>query len=83
MAEVGVTVITPRKVVFSGKARSVILPGEGGVFEILPFHKSILSRLVGGTLIIDEESILIKRGVVKMHQNNVTVIVEPEGDVSP
>ena len=76
MADLDVTVLTPRKIVFSGKAKSVILPGEQGEFEILPFHKSILSRLVSGTLFIDEAGILIKRGVVKMHNNIATIIIE-------
>ena len=83
MAEVNVTVLTPRKILFSGKAKSIILPGEGGEFEVLPFHKSILSRLVAGTLFIDDEGIDIKRGAIKVHQNIATIIIEQQGEDTP
>jgi F0F1-type ATP synthase epsilon subunit len=71
-----VTVRTPSEEVFQGKAASVILPGESGVFEVLPFHKRILSRLVTGTISVDERDIPIKRGIVMVDQNTVTVIAE-------
>ena len=71
-----VSVLTPQEVIFEGKAKSVVLPGEEGVFEILPFHKRILSRLISGRLFIDEQSFSIKRGIVKVNQNRVTIIVE-------
>jgi len=71
-----VTVLTPKGVVFEGKAGSVILPGEQGVFNVLPFHKRLLSRLVSGTLFIDDQSLPIRRGIVKINQNKVTVIIE-------
>ena len=51
-----VSVVSPIKIIFEGKAKSVILPGEQGVFEVLPFHKPILSRLITGTIVIDNES---------------------------
>ncbi len=71
-----VTVLSPREIIFEGQAKSVILPGEKGVFEVLPFHKRILSRLISGKLFIDEQSFPVKRGIVKVNQNKVTIIVE-------
>ncbi|MFA5356751.1 MAG: hypothetical protein WC301_05030 [Candidatus Omnitrophota bacterium] len=71
-----VSILTPREVIFEGNARSVILPGEEGVFEVSPFHKSIVSRLISGNLFIDNEMIPVRRGVMKMHNNRVTVIIE-------
>jgi F0F1-type ATP synthase epsilon subunit len=71
-----VTVLSPQEVMFEGKAKSIILPGEQGVFEALPFHKRILSRLISGRLFIDEQGFPIKRGIVKVNQNEVTIIVE-------
>ncbi len=71
-----VLILDPIKAIFEGKAKSVILPGEEGVFEILPFHKRILSRLVGGTIVLDERAIPIRRGIVKADQNAVTIILE-------
>jgi len=71
-----ISILSPQKIIFNGKARRVVLPGEQGIFEVLPFHKSILSRLISGTLFIDEESFFIRRGVIKVYQNKVTIIVE-------
>ena len=71
-----VEVLNPKEVIFEGKARSVMVPGEQGVFEILPFHKRILSRLVSGTVIIDQKTVSIQRGIVKAELNKVTIIME-------
>jgi len=73
-----VTVINPRGVVFEGPAQRVIMPGEDGVFEVLAFHKRLLSRLLTGTVIIDEQTIPIYRGVVRVGNNDVTIIMEQE-----
>jgi len=73
-----VSVLTPSEVIFEGKARSVMFPGEEGVFEVYPFHKRLLSRLISGTLIIDHRSITIRRGIVKVDLNRVTAIVEQD-----
>jgi F-type H+-transporting ATPase subunit epsilon len=71
-----VLILTLDRVIFDGKAKTLVLPGEQGTFEILPFHKRLLSRLVKGPLVLDGESYPIKRGVVKVGLNEVTVIVE-------
>ncbi|MFC1621414.1 hypothetical protein ACFL2G_03820 [Candidatus Omnitrophota bacterium] len=71
-----IIVLTPNKIIFKGQAKSVIVPGEYGIFEVLPFHKRILGRLIRGTVHIDETEVPIKRGLVKAGQNKVTVIVE-------
>ena len=74
--QLDVSIFTPQDLIFHKKVKRLVLPGESGVFEILPFHKSLLSRLVSGTLIADEKHIALKRGVVKVSNNNVTVIIE-------
>ena len=71
-----VSVLSPKEVIFEGEAKSLSVPGEQGVFELLSFHKRILSRLISGTLVVDGQSIYIKRGVIKVNQNKVTVLVE-------
>ncbi len=73
-----VTILSPRKVIFKGQAKSVIVPGEGGVFEVLPFHKHILSRLLSGVLIVDGQGLSITRGVIKASKNEITIIMEEE-----
>lgn len=76
MAFLDVCVITPRKIFFEGKAKSVILPGEQGEFEILPFHKPILSRLFSGVMYVDDIAISILRGIARCYLNKVVVVVE-------
>ena len=71
-----VTVITQVKVIYEGRARSVILPGDAGVFEVLPFHKRILSRLLKGRIEVDGKSFPILRGVVKVERNHLVAVVE-------
>ena len=71
-----VSIFNLKKVVFQGQAGRVVVSGEEGVFEILPFHKRILSRLISGEVIVDQQSFPIRRGVVKMDQNKVTIIFE-------
>ena len=71
-----ITIVSPERMIFEGQAPSVILPGENGVFEVLPFHKRLLSRLLPGYLVIGQEAFPIKRGVAKVGLNSVTIIVE-------
>lgn len=71
-----VSVLSPKEVIYEGKAKSVTLPGEAGIFEVLVFHRPILSRLISGMLFIDEQGLLIQRGIAKVSQNKVMVIVE-------
>ena len=73
---VNVTVLNPRQVLFEGKAKSIILPGEKGMFEVLAHHKRLLSRLISGTLLVDEKVFPLQRGIVKVNQNDVTIIIE-------
>ncbi len=73
---IDVSILSPTRVVFEGKAKSITLPGEEGVFEVLPFHKAILTRLISGTLFLDEQAVSIRRGLVSVNQNKVTIIVE-------
>ena len=47
-----VEVITPDKILFSGEAVSVKLPGSGGSFEALANHAPLLSSLEKGQIIV-------------------------------
>lgn len=71
-----VLILSPREVIFEGKAESVSLPGEQGTFEVLSFHKNLLSRLLSGSVIVDDRVFSIRRGIVKVNNNTVTVISE-------
>jgi len=71
-----VAIVTPQGVVFDGKAHSVTLPGEQGIFEVLINHKPILSRLFTGQIVVDNRSVSIRRGVVRVVKNQILAVVE-------
>jgi F0F1-type ATP synthase epsilon subunit len=71
-------VLNPREIVFEGKASSIIVPGEEGVFEVISFHKRILSRLLCGNVFVDDKNYRIRRGIIKVDQNKVTIIIEQD-----
>lgn len=71
-----VTILSPERLIFKGEAESVLLPGVKGVFEVLPYHKRLLSKLLRGQVIIDGKKLLIKRGVVKVGLNEVIMVIE-------
>lgn len=75
-----VVMITPRSVLFEGKASSVILPGKLGTFEIQAFHKPLCSRLLGGNVVIDGKRHLVKSGAVRVSGNIVTILAESGGE---
>lgn len=71
-----VIILSLEKVIFEGKAESVSLPGERGTFEVLSFHKNLLSRLLSGSVVVDGRTFSIYRGIVKVKENTVTIISE-------
>jgi len=71
-----IMLINPTKILFKGTAKSVQLPGENGTFEILSFHKRLISRLVRGEVIIDAQAIPIERGIAKVDRDSVSIVVE-------
>ena len=73
-----VLILTLDRVVFEGKGKSLILPGEKGTLEVLPYHKKLLTRLVRGSMVLDGNSFAINRGVAKVGLNDVTIIVEEQ-----
>ncbi len=72
-------VISPEKVLFSGRVHLVTLPGEKGAFTVLYNHAPLISTLVQGTIrVLDdtEHTIDIKSGFVEVRANSVIVCVE-------
>ena len=71
-----VLLLNPREIIFEGEAKSVIVPGEEGSLEVLSFHKRLISRLLAGLVFIDDKNYKIRRGIIKVSQNKVTIIIE-------
>ncbi len=70
-------IYTPDKVLFEGRAERIEFPGEQGVFEVQAYHKPLVSRLVGGNIVVDGEKLFpIRCGIVGIGMNKATVVVE-------
>ncbi|MEI8349082.1 MAG: hypothetical protein WCI77_02915 [Candidatus Omnitrophota bacterium] len=71
-----VIVLNPKHELFEGTARNVILPGDRGEFEVLDFHRPIISLLKEGNIVIDGKLLPIKRGVAKFCKDELVALVE-------
>ena len=73
-----VEVITPDKVLLSGEAVSVKLPGSGGSFEAYTNHAPLISSLEKGTVIVrtdsGDQSFDVSGGIVEVLNNKVVVL---------
>ncbi|MFH0763881.1 MAG: hypothetical protein V1927_02615 [Candidatus Omnitrophota bacterium] len=71
------TILTSQRVLYDDKAWSVFLPGAAGEFEVLEFHKDIVSRLKGGNIVIDwNKKIPIAGGIMRMRDDEFVAVVE-------
>lgn len=74
------TIITPDKELFSGKVKSVKVPGTTGQFEILSGHAPIVSSLQKGEVRVitdkgDKQVFPIEQGFVEVLRNEVSVLI--------
>ena len=73
---IAVSILTSQKILFQGQASSIIFPGVEGTFEVLPFPRPLVSRLLSGLIWVDGQAISIRRGVVKVDSDTVIALVE-------
>ena len=72
-----VTILTPGRSLFEGEALSVRVPGDEGEFEILELHRSVISLLIEGNIVIDQDvKIPIRGGVMNFTDTGFTALVE-------
>jgi F-type H+-transporting ATPase subunit epsilon len=76
-----VQIITPEKVIYSGEANLVQLPGTDGSFEILKNHTAMISTLKKGKVKVEVadksvETFEINGGVVEVLKNKVIVLAD-------
>lgn len=76
-----VEIINPDKLIFSGDASLVQLPGKDGSFEILNNHAPLIAILkMGKVKIIDNnkntEFFEIKGGLIEVVKNKVLILAE-------
>ena len=76
-------IISPEKIIYTGKVKRLQLPGSKGSFEILRNHAPIISTLRKGTVrVIDENGnrhiYRIKSSIVENKDNKLIVLIESE-----
>jgi F-type H+-transporting ATPase subunit epsilon len=76
-----ISIITPDKMVFSGKAKLVQFPGVDGLFAVLRNHAPMVAVLGEGKIRIDQEDnkknfIPISGGLVELKNNVITVLAD-------
>ena len=74
-------ILTPEKLLFEGKIKSVKLPGTNGEFEILNNHAPIISTLSKGEICVtntnnERENFNINGGVIEMQSNKIIVLAD-------
>src|SRR3989339_756493 len=74
-------IVTPQKVVFSGKVQSVSVPGSVSPFQVLNNHAPIVSNLDPGIVkVVDETDktffFATNSGFTEVRKNQISVLVE-------
>ena len=75
-----ISVLSPEKEIFSGKIKSVRVPGIGGQFEILDNHAPLVAALGEGDvrMILEngkKEMYKIDSGFIEVLRNEVSLLV--------
>lgn len=81
MATIHVDVVSAEEALFSGEARFIALPGEGGELGILPNHAPLITRIKPGSVRIelesgDEEYVFVAGGILEVQPDVVTVLAD-------
>ena len=73
-------IVSPEKIIYSGKAEAITVPGLKGPFTVLNRHAPIISGLKNGTVSFTvngkKERMTINEGFVEAVKNKVTVCIE-------
>ncbi|WP_423597204.1 F0F1 ATP synthase subunit epsilon [Roseateles sp. MS654] len=80
-ATLHVNVVSAEEQIFSGEAKFVALPGEGGELGILPKHTPLITRIKPGAVRIqrpngDEEFVFVAGGLLEVQPDVVTVLAD-------
>jgi F-type H+-transporting ATPase subunit epsilon len=81
MSNIYVDVVSAEKSIFSGEAKFVALPGEGGELGILHGHTPLITRIRPGSVRIekadgDEEFVFVAGGYLEVQPDRVTVLAD-------
>ncbi|RHJ86614.1 F0F1 ATP synthase subunit epsilon [Parabacteroides sp. AM08-6] len=73
-------IISPEGLQFEGETESVSLPGEAGLFDILPHHSMLIGALQKGVIRYlthgEWNELPIKSGFVEVKDDHLSVCIE-------
>jgi F-type H+-transporting ATPase subunit epsilon len=76
-------ILSRNKKLFEGIIHSITLPGANGSFQVLKDHAPLISTLTQGKIVYMQEAerkeLTIEQGIVSVHNNKVTALVEVYG----
>lgn len=86
--EFDVKVLTPKKVLFDGKAASLVVPATLGYLGVLAHHAPLIAALLPGKIIIKggEEGGAARviptqsKGFLEVADNTATILLEADGN---
>lgn len=81
MKELNLEIITPSKQAFSGKVKSITIPGTAGSFQVLFNHAPLLSTFeIGKVKIVDlegkETEFSTSGGTVEVNHNKILILAD-------
>ncbi len=81
-----IEIVTPQKIIFSGNAEAVSVPGTKSPFQILWNHAPIVSSLDLGLIKVDDSGatkwFAVSDGFAEVHDNKISVLVETAEDAA-
>ncbi|MDD5422515.1 MAG: F0F1 ATP synthase subunit epsilon [Candidatus Omnitrophota bacterium] len=75
------TILSPEKVVYEGRAVSLVVPSESGFMGVLADHAPLIANLRSGRITVKKESgdreifNSDRNGFIEVLKNNVTVLI--------
>lgn len=79
-------IVSPDRIVLETEAKRVFLPGPIQEIAVLPDHTPLYSELIKGVIRVETETdelkeVDIEGGIVRVRQNQVSVILGFEADI--
>ena len=72
--------VSPERVLVSGEANEVIVPGMDGQFTVMAGHAPVISTLRPGTLVIKsatgERRVFVRSGIAEVEPDSLTVLAQ-------
>jgi len=71
-----VSILEPKKVVWQGNSKKVILPAREGEMCVLDFHQPFVVRLGKGKIISSGGHIPVRDGIAFMRSNTLNIFIQ-------